>query len=384
MEKETRKLSLFDNYTMGTDKLSSRIAMAALTRMRANPKTGVPNDLHVKYYSERAEDAAFVLTECTAISKNGLAFPGACGIYSKEQIEGWKKVTNAVHDKKGKIYIQIWHCGRAASINDIESSPIAPSLVQEHQGKHASTPHVLLENEISEVIDTFYQGALNAKEAGFDGVELHGANGYLVDQFLKDSSNRRKDKYGGSIENKCRFALEVIDKLIEVFGAGRTGIKVSPCGRMGLMFDNDPVNLYKHLLRELGKRKIAFVEVMQAPDFNIGKYQYYSPTGEEQIPEMFKTMKPFFYYDKDFTDYKPTFIANNNLDYEASCRLLGDGLCDMVTFGRMYISNPDLVYRLKNGYKLTNPDWNSVYSDGELGYTTYLKYDQLLKLTNSK
>jgi len=260
----------------------------------------------------------------------------------------------------------------------------------------------------------------NAKEAGFDGVELHGANGYLVDEFLRDGTNKREDNYGGSVENRCRFALEIIDKCIGVFGSGGcVGIKISPCGRFNDMFDSNPTELYKHLLGELGKRRVAFVEVMQPPDFR--KVQnFYGIDGEEQIPEIFKTLKPFFVYPKktekienneitekngkeeknwkeegkevkeekkegkkeekeeNKEDYEPVFIANNGLTFDSAKDLLAKGYCDMVTFGRSYISNPDLVYRFKNGFDLTPPDFDTFYTPGEKGYTTYSKYDDSL------
>lgn len=386
-----KKISLLDKYQMGVNHLSCRIGMAALTRMRADPQNGVPTDLHVKYYSERAEDAGFVLTECTAICPQGNSFPGACGIYSKEQIEGWKKVTEAVHKNKGLIYIQIWHCGRSAHSSVIGANPIAPSKIKnrgqtrnlKNEMVECSEPDEMLEENIKTIIGLFEKCAKNAKEAGFDGIELHGANGYLVDSFLRDCSNNRNDDYGGSIEKRLKFALEIIDKLISVFGSGRVGMKISPCGRLNDMFDSNPLELYKNLLIELGKRKVAFVEVMQPPDFRKVN-NLYGISGEEQIPEIFKTLKQYFTYNKEKNiennkeeDYEPTFIANNNLDFEKANELLDKGYCDMVTFGRLFISNPDLVTRLKNNYQLTSPSYETFYTPGEEGYITYKKYSKI-------
>lgn len=392
MEKKT----FFEAYKMGNHLLKNRVAMAALTRMRADETTTCPNDMHVKYYSERAGDAGFVLTECTAIAGHGNCFAGACGIYSKEHIESWKKVTDAVHNNKGKIFMQVWHCGRAACISKIGQTPYAPSEIavrgqcknQKREMVNCDTPISMSKDDIKMMVNLFEQAAKNAKEAGFDGVQLHGANGYLIDEFLRDGTNKRNDEYGGSIENRCRFPLEVIDSFIRVYGSGNVGIKISPGGRLNDIMDSDPISLYKHFLFELGKRRVAFVEVMQAPDFRKVP-NHYNITGEEQISEMFKTLKPFFYYpekpenskEDSFywpVDYKPTFIANNNLDYEKAKILLSNDECDMVSFGRAFISNPDLCYRLENGYELTPPDYNTFYTSGEEGYTTYLKYNEKL------
>lgn len=378
--------SLFQSYKLGTKTLSSRIAMSALTRMRADPITSVPNDLHVKYYSERAEDAGMVFTECTAIEARGNSFPGACGIYNKEQIDGWKKVTKAVHERNGTIFLQLFHCGRATAEEISGNSIIAPSSIRNRHktrngaGKYVicGIPEEMNHEEIYNVVSLFEQAAKNAHDAGFDGIELHGANGYLVDSFLRDASNQRNDEYGGSVEKRCRFPLEIIDKFIKVFGTDKIGMKVSPCGRLNDMFDSNPELLYSHLFKELGKRKAAFVEVMQPPDF-INAVNLYKIKGEEQMPEIFKTLKPFFTYDQNNinkVDYEPTFIANTNLNFQSASELLDKGYCDMVTFGRNYIANPDLVYRLKNNLELNLPDHSTFYGPGEKGYTTYTKYNE--------
>lgn len=202
---------------------------------------------------------------------------------------------------------------------------------------------------------------------------LHSANGYLSDQFLRDCSNKRTDKYGGSIEKRCTFTLEVIDKLIEVFGASRVGIKLSPCGRFNDMFDSDPLSLCKYLLPELGKRKIAFVEVAKAPDFRKVD-NLYGIEGEDQIENFFGTLKSLFFYEDQNVGYKPTFIANNGIDLETAKNLVSEGKCDLVSFGRLYISNPDLAERFKNGWELTPPQIETFYTPGDEGFITYKKY----------
>lgn len=375
-----RSSVLFEPYLLGDLEIKNRVGMAPLTRQRCK-NDGVPTDSHVIYYSERASDAGFVITECSAVSPVGNSFIGSAAIYSKEQVEGWKKVTDAVHKVGGKIFLQIWHCGRSAHSKVTGYEPVAPSQIRNrHKGRVKTEfepydePHELSKEEIQEVINQFHQGAINAKEAGFDGLELHSANGYLSDQFLRDASNKRADSYGGSIEKRCTFTLEVIDKLIEVFGPSRVGIKISPCGRFNDMFDSDPLALCKHLLSELGKRKIAFIEVAKAPDFRKVD-NHYGIEGEDQIEDIFGTLKSLFAFEnsKDL-GYNPTFIANNGIDFEAANKLVSEGKCDLVTFGRTYISNPDLVERFKNGWELTSPQYETFYTQGDEGYISYSKY----------
>lgn len=371
--------SLFENYKLGDIPVKSRIGMAALTRQRIEKNDGVPTDIHVKYYTDRAEDAGFVLTECTSIEREGNQFIGAPGIYNKDQIEGWKKVVDSVHQVNGIIILQIWHCGRTGTIENLGVNPIGPSNIKNrHKSRRGnefvdnSEPRELKVEEIKYYVDLFERCAMNAKEAGFDGIQLHGANGYLVDNFIRDCSNQRNDEYGGSIENRCRFPIEVMDRMIKVFGAGRVGIKISPCGRFNDMFDSDPEKTYGYLLKELGKRKIAFVEASQAPDFRKVD-NLYGIDGEDQIKNIFKTLKGYFVYEEK-VEYEPTFIANNGIDLDKAKELLENNECDMITFGRLYISNPDLTYRLKNGIELTPYDYSTFYTLGEEGYNTYKKY----------
>jgi N-ethylmaleimide reductase len=360
-------------FKLGPYTLRNRIAMSALTRCRADPKTSIPNDLHVKYYSERAEGAGFILTECTAISQRGNAFQGACGIWSKEQIEGWKRVTNEVHKVDRRIYLQIWHGGRAGDPKHLGGSPYAPSALPIRNYNKATKlfeslhlPEELSEEGILEVLGQFKTGAKNAYEAGFDGLELHGANGYLIDSFLRDATNRRTDKWGGSVENRCRFPLMVIDALAEVFGPDRVGTKLSPVGRFQDMFDSDPLNNYIYLLKELDKRKISFVEIVRAPEFVPIVHQY-GMEGEEQIPDVYTAFRPFF---------KGTLIGNNNFSFEEADKFINEGHIDMVTFGKLFLSNPDLVERFRNGWSFNPIRPKLFYASGAAGYTDYPKYSQ--------
>ncbi len=360
---------LLDTIKMGAYNLKNRVAMAALTRMRADAQTGVPNDLHVKYYSERAEGAAFILTECSPISTQAEGFPGATGIYTPEHVEGWKKVNEAVHKVNGRIFLQIWHAGRTNRI-----APVGPSAIPMRSASDSSptgwkeslTPRELCEADILQIVEDFRFGAANALKAGFDGVQLHGANGYLIDEFLRDATNKRTDQYGGSIENRCRFPLMVIDALTSVFGADKVGIKLSPVGRFQDMFDSDPEALMKHILTELSKRNVAFVELVKAPEF-MPVPNYYGIAGEDQLPTIYKTLRPFF---------NGTLIANNGFDWQSGNEVLQSGEADMVTFGRPFMANPDLVERWTNGWELNAVDYDKAYGGGAEGYCDYPKYQK--------
>lgn len=290
--------------------------MAAISRTRADPVTGVPTELMAEYYGQRAGFGA-IITESAIISPVSLRGPGAPSIYSKEHVEGWKIVTQRVHSKEGKIFAQLSHNGRATIPEFINgATPIGPSPIA-IRGTHKFTkqphpvPKEMTEDDIKEVIQQFKQGAINAKEAGFDGVEINGANGFLVDQFLKDSTNQRKDKYGGSLENRMRFCLEIIDAVIEVFGSERVGIKLSPTGRFNDIYDSNPLDLLKHLLKELEKRKIGFVEIKRHALVENGKTAD-AVADEEgrvypnvQIPNFFDAIRPL---------YHGTLILNDGID----------------------------------------------------------------------
>ena len=358
---------------MGDITLSNRIGMAALTRARCDPKTGIPNDLNLKYYSQRAA-AGFILTECTSISNQGNAFPGATGIWNREQVEGWKKVIDAVHEKGGKIILQIWHGGRAADPEKTGEESLAPSALpirgfdKDGNPTAGPTPKEMTLEDIKKVQEEFRQAAIRAKEAGFDGLELHGANGYLVDQFIRESANQRTDEYGGSIENRTRFCLEVIDILIEVFGKGRVGIKLSPIGRFQDMYDSTPIETYTYLLKKLDERGIAFVEITEPASFE-GKTNYVS--GKEQIPEVAKTFRGAF---------KGTLITNQNHTPETALEYINNGWADVVTFGKLFIANPDLIERIKNGWELnTKWDYATFYGGSEKGCLT-LQIHRCLKI----
>ena len=356
----------------------TRIAMAALTRMRCDPNTSIPNDLHVQYYSERCVGAAFVLTECTAIARRGNCFPGAAGIYTQDQVEGWKRVTQAVHDKGGKIFLQIWHCGRSAHSDILDGQiPVAPSKIT-LRGKIRTAkglvdhtePEELNENGIRDIINSFKSGAENALKAGFDGIQLHGANGYIIDQFLRDCTNKRTDIYGGNIENRSRFPLEVVDSLISVFGKDKVGIKLTPIGRYNDMFDSNPLDHFTYFVKELDKRRIAFIEFVEPPEF-IPVTNLYKIDGKDQLPNVCKAFRPHF---------KNLLIANNGYTFETANKKIEDKEADLITFGRSFISNPDLVERFRNGWELTRAKPQLFYGGDGKGYIDYPRYEAKAKL----
>ncbi len=356
---------IFEPFQLGDILLQNRIVMASLTRTRADPETGIPNDLHVQYYSQRAS-AGLILTECAPISRQGDSFLGAGGIYTKEQVEGWKRVVDAVHAKGGKIFIQIWHGGRAAQPSQTGKPNLAPSAIAitDSTGFGTRAPHAvpkeMTKEDIRMVLEEFRQGALNAKEAGFDGIELHGANGYLIDGFLRDGTNQRTDEYGGSAENRSRLPLEIMDALIEIFGAGRVGIKLSPVGRYQDMYDSNPIATYGYLLSELDKRGIAYVQLRE-PEAAASKLDL----GAKQIAEVAKTFRPYF---------KGTIMINENQTKESLAEAISEGYAELASYGRYFIANPDLVERLQNDWPLNEVNWKGAYGGSAAGYIDYPFY----------
>jgi 2,4-dienoyl-CoA reductase-like NADH-dependent reductase (Old Yellow Enzyme family) len=338
--------------------------MAAMTRCRADPTTGVPGDHHVAFFSQRGEDAGLVLTECVAVRQDGEGFPGNGQAYKKEHFAGWKKVAEAVHKVGGKIFAQVYHCGRATESSKIGGLPvIGVSNIKNREGNF-DEPKQISKKDIKEIITAFVDAAKNFKEIGFDGIEIHGANGYLVDQFLKDCTNNRNDEYGGSVENRCRFLLELIDEIAKVIGSSRVGVKLSPGGRYNDMFDSNPQSILDYLLPQLNKRKICFVEVSRPPDGTKG--EHYKIKGEEQLPNLFNGLK------KKLPDV--ILVGNNNFTPEEADDLIKKKEIDMVSFAKNYIANPDLASRINHKWPINQPDWSKLYGGGAEGYCDYKKY----------
>lgn len=344
--------SLFEPIQLGAVSLSNRIVMAPLTRTRAAPGR-IPNELMRQYYCQRA-GAGLILSEATSISPQGVGYPNTPGIWCHAHVEGWKKITQAVHDRGGKIFLQLWHVGRVSDPEHLNGEiPVAPSAIacQGHVSllrpkREYVVPRALQTDEISGVVADFAQAARNAKEAGFDGVEVHAANGYLIDQFLHDGSNQRSDEYGGSVQNRARLLMEVVDACVGIWCGDRVGVHLSPRGSAHSMSDSDPQALFSHVAQELSKRKLAFLFVREVagPD------------------SLLATIKQLF---------GGPVIANDGHDQQSAQKLLDDGTADAVAFGRAFIANPDLARRLYQQEPLNACDPSTFYGDGPKGYTDY-------------
>lgn len=343
--------TLFDPITMGDLELCNRIIMSPLTRCRAEGR--VPNALMAEYYEQRAS-AGLIISEATAVTPMGVGYPDTPGIWSGEQVEGWKLVTDAVHKAGGKIVCQLWHVGRISDPSYLNGElPVSASAVKPaghvsliRPMKEFVTPRALETAEIPAVIEAYRVGAENARKAGFDGVELHGANGYLPEQFLHSSTNQRTDQYGGSLENRARFMLEATDALISVWGAGRVGVHLSPRGDAHDMGDANPAETYGYLMQEFSKRGIAFVFTRE--HFN-------EPA---LTPELKK-------------QFSGAFIANMAMTGEQAEQLVADGVVDAVAWGKAFISTPDLVARLQQKAAWNEWDMGTFYASGAAGYTDY-------------
>jgi len=344
--------TLFDPLKVGAITLKNRIIMAPLTRQRAGGER-VPNALMAQYYADRAS-AGLIISEATSVTPQGVGYADTPGIWSDEQVQGWKLVTRAVHEAGGKIFLQLWHVGRISDPVFLNGElPVAPSAIA--ADGHVSlvrpqrpyvTPRALQLDEIAGVIVAYRKGAENAKRAGFDGVEVHGANGYLLDQFLQDSTNKRTDEYGGPIENRGRLMLEVVDECIAVWGADRVGVHLAPRADSHTMGDSDRAATFGYVARELGARKIAFIAAREAegPD-SLG-------------PQLKKT-------------FGGVYIANEKFTKESAEAIIQRGDADAVAWGKPFIANADLVRRFEADAPLNEPDASTFYAAGAQGYTDY-------------
>lgn len=348
----TDKLKLLEPLSLGDLRLANRVFMAPLTRCRASAGR-VPNAMMRDYYVQRAS-AGLILSEATSVSPMGVGYPNTPGIWSPEQTAGWKQITTAVHDAGGKMFLQLWHVGRVSDPLYLDGAlPVAPSaiapkghvsLVRPH--KSFVTPRALEASEIPSIIEAYRQGAVNALAAGFDGVEIHGANGYLLDQFLQDSTNKRTDDYGGPIENRARLMLEVTDAVISVWGAARVGMHIAPRGDSHDMGDSNLAATFGYVARELGRRKIAFICARES-------------VGPNRLgPELKK-------------QFGGVYVANEAHTRESAEQLLQAGEADAVAFGKAFIANPDLVKRFAQNAPLNPPDTTTFYGDGPKGYVDY-------------
>jgi len=344
--------TLFDSLQVGDLRLPNRIIMSPLTRARAG-ETRIPNDLMAEYYKQRA-GAGLILSEATTVTPMGLGYGDTPGIWSQEQVEGWRKITAAVHASGGRILMQLWHVGRISDPMFLGGElPVAPSAIAadgyvslERPKKRYVTPRALELDEIPGIVEAYRLGALNAKAAGFDGVEIHGANGYLLDQFLQDGTNHRTDCYGGSIENRARLLLEVTDAAISVWGPGRVGMHLAPRSDFHDISDSNPLATFTYVARELGRRQIAFICVREAE-------------GPDSIEPKLKR------------EFGGVTIANQSFTLETATKILERGDADAVAFGTLYIANPDLATRFALNAPLNEPNPATSYGDGSIGYTDY-------------
>jgi 2,4-dienoyl-CoA reductase-like NADH-dependent reductase (Old Yellow Enzyme family) len=344
--------SLFTPLQAGAFHLPNRIIMAPLTRCRASAGR-VPNAMMAEYYGMRAS-FGMILSEATSVSPMGVGYPNTPGIWSDEQVEGWKLVTKVVHDAGGQILLQLWHVGRVSDPVYLDGElPVSASDVQ--PAGHVSlirpmksfvTPRALLLEEIPPIIEAYRKGAENAKAAGFDGVEIHGANGYLIDQFLQDSTNQRDDEYGGSIENRARFMMEVADAVVSVWGADRVGMHIAPRCDAHDMGDSDPASTFAYVATELGKRKLAFLCARESH-------------AQAALGPMLKEK------------FGGVFIANEGFTPETARETIAAGKADAIAWGKAAIANPDLVERIRMGVAWNEPRPDTFYGDGPVGYLDY-------------
>lgn len=347
---------LFTPTNLGAIELPNRVIMAPLTRARSG-EDHIPTDLMVEHYAQRAS-GGLIIAEATMAMEGCSAFWKEPGIYSDAQIAAWKKVTDAVHAKGGRIVLQIWHGGRAChpALNQ-GKTPVAPSAIAIKDEVHTpegklpyTVPHALTLDEIPTIVEGFKQAALNAKVAGFDGVEVHGANGYLLDQFLRDGSNKRTDQYGGCLENRARLLFEVLTAVCEVWGSDRVGLRLSLVNSYNSQIDSDPIALAKWLSEKLNAFNLAFLHIMRSDFFGIQKEDVLASTVQH---------------------YQGNIIGNMGYDAAEAEAAIAKGELKAVAFGVSYLANPDLPERLKAGAKLNTPNPDTFYTEGPEGYNDY-------------
>lgn len=333
--------------------------MAPMTRCRS-VQNNAPNDLMAEYYGQRTS-AGLIISEASQVSSLGIGYPCTPGIHTSQQVEGWKKVTKAVHEKGGKIFLQLWHVGRVSHTDyHKERLPVAPSAIKlsgeiyTPEGmKEYEVPKVLSEDEIKEIVKEYAKGAENSIEAGFDGVEIHGANGYLIDQFLRDGTNKREDKYGGNIENRSRFLFEIIDEIIKEIGADKTGLRLSPSGTFNEMSDSDPQKHFTYVCKKLSDYNLAYLHIIDALE---GDIRHGANVVELSILR---------------EAYKGILITNGAYDKDRGNSTIETKQADAVAYGALFLANPDLPERFKQDSILNTPDGKTFYTQDEKGYIDY-------------
>jgi N-ethylmaleimide reductase len=355
----TASTKLFEPYKLGPLQLKNRIVMAPLTRNRAGPGN-VPGPLAVTYYGQRAS-SGLIVSEATQVVPEGQGYQATPGIHSKEQIAGWRAVTDRVHERGGHMFLQLWHVGRISHVDlqPNKQKPVAPSAITAKTKTYVNNtfadttePRALTLEEIPGVIDGFRRGAANALAAGFDGAEVHGAHGYLLDQFARDKTNARTDSYGGSIENRVRFMVEVAAAVAQEAGAARTGIRISPVNPNNDIADSNPQPLFNHIVERIDALKLAYIHVVEG-----------TASGPRDDPP--------FDYAALRARFRGTYIANNGYTQELANETVDAGRADLICFGRAYVANPDLVERFRRDAPLNDVNRATLYGGDERGYTDY-------------
>ena len=367
---------LFSPLKVGPFELKHRLMMAPLTRLRAARPSLAPRPLNAEYYAQRTTQGGLIIAEASPVMATGFGNPGVPGIYSDEQVKGWREVVDAVHAKGGVIFLQLWHVGRVShsSLQPGGALPVAPSAVAisaEFKAMTADgkvvpyeTPRALETDEIPGVVAAYQQAARNAKAAGFDGVEVHGANGYLIEQFLQSHSNQRTDRYGGSIENRVRFLMEVTEAVVDVWGGDRVGVRLSPYGIANDSGEPDPMPLYTHAIQSLNALGLAYLHFIEPRSSGAGR----ADVNWQNVPSAMVLFRPI---------WKGVLITAGGFTGEAADAAIAAGHADAIAFGRIFISNPDLPRRLQQGYPLTPYNRATFYSGEEKGYTDYPEHEEM-------
>jgi N-ethylmaleimide reductase len=368
---------LFSPLQIGPYRLQHRVVMAPLTRMRAERSSFAPRALNAEYYGQRATPGGLIIAEASPVMVTARGNPGTPGIYSDEQIRGWRGVVDAVHAKGGVIFLQLWHVGRAShsSFQPGGALPVAPSAVpitgngmmaMTADGKMVpyETPRALETGEVKQIVEAFRQAASNAMKAGFDGVEIHGANGYLLEQFLQLQSNLRTDQYGGSIENRARLLMEIAQAAIEVWGADRVGVRLSPYGVANGSGEADPMPLYTHVIKALDRLGFAYLHFIEPRSSGAGRAE----VNHQNVPSAMVLFRPI---------WRGVLISAGGFTGETAEAAIAEGHADAIAFGRIFISNPDLPRRLQHGFPLTPYNRATFYGGEAAGYTDYPVYGEL-------
>jgi N-ethylmaleimide reductase len=371
--------SLFSPLQIGPYHLKHRVVLAPLTRMRAARPSLAPRTLNAEYYAQRATPGGLLIAEASPVMASGFGNPGVPGIYSEQQIAGWREVVDAVHAKGGIIFLQLWHVGRVShsSLQPGGVLPVAPSAVAipadlktvaaDGQVVSYETPRALETSEIPGLVEAYRQGAANALKAGFDGVEIHGANGYLIEQFLQSHTNLRTDQYGGSIENRTRFLMEVTKAVIEVWGADRVGVRLSPYGVANGSGEADPMPLYSHAITSLDPLGLAYLHFIEPRSSGTGRAE----VNHQNVPSAMMLFRPL---------WRGKLITAGGFSGEAANAAIAEGHADAIAFGRIFISNPDLPRRLAHGFPLTPYNRATFYGGEAAGYTDYPEHSELEKV----